>query len=65
MKRLAGQHQMFHKVMEMDDSADVLRAVTADDVARLTQKIVQPGRFNTLTYGTKHVNGLRRLPLEF
>ena len=38
MKRLAGQYQMFGRVIEMDQSARMLRSVTAQDVAALTDE---------------------------
>ena len=65
MKRLAGQYQMFGQVIEMEQSARLLQSVTAAAVADLTAQLVQPGRFNLLAYGTKNMNGMRRVPFDW
>ena len=65
MKRLAGQYQMFGRVIEMDQSAGLLRSVTARDVAALTERLIRPGQFNLLAYGTRNMNDLRRVPFDW
>jgi predicted Zn-dependent peptidase len=65
MKRLAGQYQMFGRPIEMEQSARLLRSVTAQQVAELTERLVQPGRFNLLAYGTRNMNGMRRVPFDW
>ena len=65
MKRLAGQYQMFGRVIEMDQAASLLRSVTAQDVAALTERLVRPGQFNLLAYGTRNMNDLRRVPFDW
>ena len=37
---------MFGRVIEMDQSASLLRSVTTQDVAALTERLIRPGRFN-------------------
>ena len=65
MKRLAGQYQMFGRAIEMDQSARLLRSVTAQDVAALTGRLIRPGQFNLLAYGTRNVSDLRRVPFDW
>lgn len=65
MKRLAGQYQMFGRVIEMDQSALLLRAVTAREVAGLSCRLLQPGRFNLLAYGTRNMDDMRRVPFDW
>ena len=57
MKRIAGQHQLFGSVMELDQAAHLLQSITADDVAAITARLLQPGRFNLLVYGAVGANG--------
>lgn len=65
MKRLAAQYQMFGRVIEMDHAASLLRSVSAREVAALSCRLLQPGGFNLLAYGTGNVNDLRRVPFDW
>lgn len=65
MKRLAGQYQMFGRVTEMDRAAELLRSVSAREVAALSARLLQPGGFNLLAYGTGNVDDLRRVPFDW
>ena len=64
MKRLASQYQMFGRTFEMAESARLLRQVAAADVAALSARLMQPGHFNLLSYGTRNMNGMRDVPFE-
>ena len=65
MKRLASQYQMFGRTFEMAESARLLRQVAAADVAALSARLMQPGRFNLLSYGTRNMNGMRDVPFDW
>ena len=65
MKRLAGLYQMFGRVIEMDQSALLLRSVSARDVAGLSARLLQPGGFNLLAYGTRNMQHLRSVPFDW
>ena len=41
------------RVLEMEQSARLLRSVTAQEVAELTRRVLHPGHFNLLAYGTR------------
>ena len=57
MKRIAGQYQLFGRVMELEQAAHQLQSITADEVAATTARLLQPGRFNLLVYGAGDANG--------
>ena len=65
MKRIAGQYQLFGSVMELDQAANLLHSVTADDVAAVAARLVQPGRFNLLVYGAGDSNGSGRARFDW
>ena len=65
MKRMAGQHQLFGSVMELDQAAHLLQSITADEVAAITARLLQPGRFNLLVYGAGDSNGSGRARFDW
>ena len=65
MKRIAGQYQLFGSVVELEQAADLLHSVTADDVAAVAARLVQPGRFNLLVYGVGDSNGSGRARFDW
>ncbi|MDE0227926.1 MAG: pitrilysin family protein [Spirochaetaceae bacterium] len=65
MKRIAGQYQLFGSVMELDQAANLLHSVTADDVAAVAARLLQPGRFNLLVYGAGDSNGSGRARFDW
>ena len=65
MKRMAGQYQLFGSVMELDQAAHLLQSITADEVAAITDRLLQPGRFNLLVYGAGDSNGSGRARFDW
>ena len=65
MKRIAGHYQLFGTTMELDHAADLLQSITADDVAAITTRVLQPGRFNLLVYGAEDSNRSGRAPFDW
>ncbi len=65
MKRIAGQYQLFGSVMELEQTADLLHSVTAEDVAAVAARLVQPDRFNLLVYGAGDSNGSGRARFDW
>lgn len=65
MKRIAGQFQLFGNVVELEQAAHLLNSITADDVAAIAARLVQPGRFNLLVYGAEDSNGSGRARFDW
>ena len=65
MKRIAGQYQLFGSVMELDQAANLLRSVTAADVAAVAARLVRPAHFNLLVYGAGDKNGSGRARFDW
>ena len=65
MKRIAGQYQLFGDVTELDQAAHLLQSITADDVAAITARLLQPGHFNLLVYGAGESNGPGQAPFDW
>ena len=65
MKRIAGQFQLFGSVVELEQAAHLLQSISVDDVAAVTARLVQPGRFNLLVYGAGDQNGTGRARFDW
>ena len=65
MKRIAGQYQLFGSVMELDQAAKLLQSITTNDVAAVTARLLQPGRFNLLVYGAGDLNRSGPAPFDW
>ena len=65
MKRIAGQYQLFGTVMELEEAAQMLHSITADEVHAITARLLQPGQFNLLVYGAGGSNGTGRTRFDW
>jgi hypothetical protein len=65
MRRMLGQLEMFGRVTEIDEAADLLRTIEAADVAAVAAKLIRPGAVSLLSYGTRNVGELEKVSLDF
>ena len=65
MRRMVGQREMFGRVTEIDEAADLLRTIEAADVAAVATRLIRPGAVSLFSYGTRNVRALRDVPLDF
>jgi predicted Zn-dependent peptidase len=55
MKRLVRQHAMMDRVLDFDESVQMIRSVGTSDVARFVDAHVRADAFNLLAYGSRGV----------
>ena len=65
MKRIAGQYQLFGTVTELEEAAQLLQSITADEVRAVTDRLLQPGHFNLLVFGAEDTNGSGRARFDW
>jgi len=61
MKRILRQYVITGRVLEQEESLQVLNSVTRDDVEAVVERMIQPDNFNLLAYGSRSI-AKTRLP---
>ncbi len=65
MKRLVRQKEMIHRVLEFEESVEMIRKVSMEDVEGFVSTYLKSSDFSLLVFGAKKVSAVRGFRLDF